>query len=67
MTRKDYIKFAAMLRSLKVEAANGNPDLTLNSIIYFQTEIERILEQDNSRFDCDLFRAAAALLPEDSP
>lgn len=56
MTRKDYEKFATMLKDVK-----SNPENSLSTTLYIQGRMEAIFKADNPRFDIGNFSKAAQM------
>jgi hypothetical protein len=54
MTKKDYIRFADMLKTLKKEKG-----MDWDTLIAVQVKLQNILKADNPAFDVDRFTAAA--------
>jgi len=59
MTRKDYVKFAAMFRELYRLSYSGHPDIKSDTLDITLIETMRIFERDNDAFDADRFRIAS--------
>ena len=62
MTRKDYVKFAGVLRVYRNRILNGDygPQSIecMNLLIHLRNETADIFHSDNSRFDRDRFQDA---------
>lgn len=54
MTRKDYVKFAAMIKRLR-ELAPKYDHIHAETLEIVQVELSRIFEADNRRFKADKF------------
>lgn len=59
MTRKDYIKFAAMLNEARHRYLPQNSEIPTRVLDYISDELADILAADNARFDRDRFDRAA--------
>lgn len=61
MTKKDYIKFAALLKDLRTDLSNTD-DRTINPggmLDRVESDMVRIFKQDNPNFDEDRFFRAS--------
>jgi hypothetical protein len=61
MTRKDYVRFAAMLKNAHIEAVHDNLSSNVSVIDNIASNLAFILAQDNDRFDRSRFLRACGV------
>jgi len=58
MTRRDYVKFAEVIRVGEYRVKHGGADVLMDVVRYFKEEIADIFASANPRFDRERFYAS---------